>query len=162
MIVCCPRSVLIPCWDPIMGAQRTLFPGQLSTAVLVRRKPLSFLGKHTLRCTAILLEQRKFHVLVFKTYFESEFNNQCIGIWWPVYTNHSFLCTMHSLQSKCTCNLWHSVCCSGLEPASYRCQIPACNGENYSGNIPWDGDDQKSCSYYEAQAVNTSDDTCKK
>jgi len=51
---------------------------------------------------------------------------------------------------------------TGLEPASYRCQIPACNGENYSGNIPWDGDDQKSCSYYEAQAVNASDDTCKK
>ena len=97
MIVCCPRSVLIPCWDPIMGAQRTLFPGQLSTAVLVRRKPLSFLGKHTLRCTAILLEQRKFYVLVFKTYFESEFNNQCIGIWWPVHINHSFLCRMHSL-----------------------------------------------------------------
>ena len=106
MIVCCPRSVLIPCWDPIMGAQRTLFPGQLSTAVLVRRKPLSFLGKHTLRCTAILLEQRKFHLLVFKIYFESEFNNQRIGIWWPVYTNHSFLCTMHSLQSKCTCDLF--------------------------------------------------------
>ena len=60
IFVCCPRSFLIPCRDPIMGAQRTLFPGQLSTAVHIRRKPLSFQGKHSHRCmTIILLEQSK-------------------------------------------------------------------------------------------------------
>ena len=46
----------------------------------------------------------------------------------PVHTNHSFLCTMHSLPSKCTCelfahplglNLW--LCCRG--PPTLPCNV---------------------------------------
>jgi len=50
---------------------------------------------------------------------------------------------------------------TGLEPSSYQCSIPDCtNNADYPGNIPWDGDSEKSCSYYKAAPVNATDDTC--
>ena len=49
---------------------------------------------------------------------------------------------------------------AGLEPSSYHCQIPGCNAANYPGNIPWDGDTEKSCSFYKAAPANDTDDAC--
>ena len=49
---------------------------------------------------------------------------------------------------------------SGLEPTSYQCKVPGCNSADYPGNIPWDGDSEKSCSYYKAAPGNATDDTC--
>ena len=41
---------------------------------------------------------------------------------------------------------------TGLEPGSFRCDIPGCNSTDYGGYIPEKDEIKKSCSYYEAKA----------